>query len=171
MAFDLSDYTPVHDRITAFWEQHPEGRILTEVISADEKHALVSAAVFTDGGDPRPRATGVAHEVAGGSPVNRTSWVENAETSAIGRALANLGFASHGERPSREEMESASNAPADEVTRKRIIAVARGSNVTQERAQEILQEVAGVSSTAELPMSQAEEVIARLKAEFDATDA
>lgn len=57
-----------------------------------------------------PDATGLAQEVIGQGNVNRTSALENCETSAIGRALANLGYAPSSERPPREEMEHAQAA-------------------------------------------------------------
>jgi len=57
-----------------------------------------------------PTATGYAHEIRSDRGVNATSFVENCETSAIGRALANCGYATHGKRPSREEMSKVSRA-------------------------------------------------------------
>ena len=106
-SFDLSDYEPVADRIAKFWADHPEGRIITDLLDAPEGKWTVQALVFRDGGDS-VSATGLAHEVDGQGNVNRTSALENCETSAIGRALANLGYAAKGERPSREEMVKAS---------------------------------------------------------------
>jgi hypothetical protein len=58
-------------------------------------------------------ASGYAEEIVGASPVNRTSALENGETSAIGRALANCGFASEGKRPSRSEMEKVERYKAE----------------------------------------------------------
>ena len=63
------------------------------------------AEIYFNREDDRPVATGYAEEVRGASPVNKTSHAENAETSAIGRGLANCGYATKGSRPSREEME------------------------------------------------------------------
>jgi hypothetical protein len=57
-----------------------------------------------------PTATGYAQEIRSDRGVNSTSFVENCETSAIGRALANCGYATHGKRPSREEMSKVSQA-------------------------------------------------------------
>jgi hypothetical protein len=65
----------------------------------------VKAEIYFNSEDARPTAIGHAEEIVGASPVNRTSALENGETSAIGRALANCNFASLGKRPSREEME------------------------------------------------------------------
>lgn len=108
MPFNLQDYEPVEDRLARFWEKHPNGRIRTEILSSDEKTVVMQALVFRDAEDKLAAATGHAQETIGSTPVNRTSWVENCETSAIGRALANLGYAPKGARASREEMQKAS---------------------------------------------------------------
>lgn len=98
----FDDYEPVQDRIAKFWKDHPEGRILTDLIYRDERQYIVKAEVWTDhvGGES---ATGYAEELIGSTNVNKTNALENAETSAIGRALANLGYATK-VRPSQEEM-------------------------------------------------------------------
>jgi hypothetical protein len=54
-----------------------------------------------------PAATGWASEREGDGEINRVACLENTETSAVGRALANLGFTASSRRPSREEMEKA----------------------------------------------------------------
>lgn len=108
--YNPDDYEPVEDRIRAFWEKWPDGGITTQLLHHDEKRFIVEARAYatsvnTVGG--RLLATGLAEETIGSSPVNRTNALENCETSAIGRALANAGFAPKGKRPSREEMEKA----------------------------------------------------------------
>jgi hypothetical protein len=110
MAFDLSNYEPVELRISRFYGIHSNGRITTDLISFDEKQFIVKAFVFRDAADTFPAATGYAEERIGSSPVNRTSALENCETSAIGRALANLNFAPKGARPSAEEMQKVNNS-------------------------------------------------------------
>lgn len=103
--FNLENYETVEDRLVKFWEQHPDGRILTSIHYYDDTRILVKAEIYFNREDDRPVATGYAEELRGASPVNRTSHAENAETSAIGRGLANCGYAAKGSRPSREEME------------------------------------------------------------------
>lgn len=103
--FDLDSYDTVETRLARFWEKHPEGRVLTTLVFHDERRFIVKAEIFFDRQDQAPVAIGHAEEIVGASPVNRTSALENGETSAIGRALANCNFASIGKRPSREEME------------------------------------------------------------------
>lgn len=104
-SFNLENYETVEDRLVKFWEQHPDGRVLTSIHYYDDTRILVRAEIFFNREDDRPVATGYAEELRGASPVNRTSHAENAETSAIGRGLANCGYAAKGSRPSREEME------------------------------------------------------------------
>lgn len=102
----LDNYTPVADRIAAFYAREPCGAIRTTLVTFDEKVWVVRAEVYRED-EADPWATGYAHEVEGQGNVNRTSALENCETSAIGRALANAGFAATGPRPSREEMAGA----------------------------------------------------------------
>jgi hypothetical protein len=103
--FNLADYETVEDRLVKFWDEHKNGRILTSIHYYDESRILVRAEIYFNREDDRPVATGYAEEIRGASPVNKTSHAENAETSAIGRGLANCGYATKGSRPSREEME------------------------------------------------------------------
>jgi hypothetical protein len=102
--FDLSSYETVEERLNKFWELHPNGRVATEIIHYDEKRVLIKASLYRNVDEPNPTSTGFAEEVFGSSPVNKTSFVENCETSAIGRATANMNLSVKGKRPSREEM-------------------------------------------------------------------
>jgi hypothetical protein len=111
--FDLSDYETVEQRLTRFWKAHPEGRVLTDLVFHDDRRFIVKAEIYFDRDDMTPVASGYAEEIVGASPVNRTSALENGETSAIGRALANCGFASEGKRPSRSEMEKVERYKAE----------------------------------------------------------
>lgn len=115
MPFDLANYREVQDRINEFWDKYPNGAITTEVVfSPDYDHVIIKASVYKGRpveGNGYPDATGIAGEERGkGGMANTTNWHENCETSAIGRALANLGrdFAKNAQdRPSREEMAKA----------------------------------------------------------------
>ena len=104
-SFNLENYETVEDRLVKFWNEHKDGRVLTSVHYYDDNRILVRAEIYFNREDDRPVATGYAEELRGASPVNRTSHAENAETSAIGRGLANCGYATKGSRPSREEMQ------------------------------------------------------------------
>ena len=105
--FNLANYEPVEDRLARFWGDHPAGRVTTELVPAPEGQWIVRSEVWRDGQAERPDATGYAHEHVTDRGVNSTSALENCETSSIGRALANLGYAPKGARPSREEMTKA----------------------------------------------------------------
>jgi hypothetical protein len=102
--FDLAGYAPVADRIQQFYERFSAGRIITELVSRHEGEIIFRAMVYRDMTEPQPAATGWAGEREGDGEVNAVACLENAETSAIGRALANLGFTASTKRPSREEM-------------------------------------------------------------------
>jgi hypothetical protein len=73
-----------------------------EVVEASRY--IVKAYLYKDASDGVAWATGYAEETVSSRGVNQTSALENCETSAIGRALANAGYAPKGKRPSREEM-------------------------------------------------------------------
>jgi hypothetical protein len=102
--FNLQDYETVEERLEKFWKQYPDGRIETELIEATGTRFIVLARLFRTEADSRYWTSGLAYENISERGVNSTSALENCETSAIGRALANAGFASKGKRPSREEM-------------------------------------------------------------------
>jgi hypothetical protein len=107
--FNLSGYALVAERITEFYEKFENGRIITTLISRDET-IVFRAEVYRNAGDALPAATGWASEREGDGEINLVACLENSETSAIGRALANLGFTASRKRPSYEEMEKAERA-------------------------------------------------------------
>jgi hypothetical protein len=114
MGYDPSKYEQVSDRLRRFWRDHPEARIWTEMVFQDERRFIVRAEIYFDVDDVHPKASGYAEEIVGASPVNRTSALENCETSAIGRALANCNYVSEGkERASAEEMQKVERYKAE----------------------------------------------------------
>jgi hypothetical protein len=104
--FNLEDYVDTNERIDLFWAKYPEGRIETNLMSDphDFTQCRYVAKVYRELNHSVPAATGWAFELAGGAGPNRTSHEENCETSAIGRALANMGFATSKNRASKQEM-------------------------------------------------------------------
>ena len=92
LAWNPADYATVAERITAFYGAFPFGRIVTELTDRTERQVTFRAAVYRSADEAHPAATGWASEREGDGDVNAVACLENAETSAIGRALANLGF-------------------------------------------------------------------------------
>jgi hypothetical protein len=112
LGFDPTVYAPVAERIRLFWESFPNGRITTRLISRTEHGVVFEARVYRSASDSEPAATGWAAEREGDGDINAVACLENTETSAVGRALANLGFTAAKERPSIEEMQKATRARA-----------------------------------------------------------
>ncbi len=102
--FNLEDYETVEERLVKFWKDHPDGRISTQIIEHTLQRFIVQAAIYRTEVDAQAWTTGFAEETVSTRGVNSTSALENCETSAIGRALANAGYVTKGKRPSREEM-------------------------------------------------------------------
>lgn len=126
--FNLDNYVPVNERLEKFYADHPNGRVITNILEHDHNTGFVlfQAMIYRDCDCEHPAATGHAYEVAGQGHVNKTSHIENCETSAVGRALAMLGYEIQRGIASREEMAKASgNAPA-----KAMAATANGSAKT-----------------------------------------
>jgi hypothetical protein len=103
--FDLAQYSTVAERIDKFWVKYPEGRLHTQLVHFSPEQVVIKAEVFLNREDVFPVTSDYAEERIDSSPVNRVSMVENCATSAIGRALADLGGDFTGaKRPSAEEM-------------------------------------------------------------------
>jgi hypothetical protein len=105
--FNLSEYQTCAERLELFWKEHPDGRIDTKLIEASASRFIVQAFIYRTEADQHPWASGLAEETVSGRGVNATSALENAETSALARSLANAGYSPKGDpskRASREEM-------------------------------------------------------------------
>jgi hypothetical protein len=106
MAFDLSNYETVEQRLVRWWAAYPNGRVYTCMMNYTGDACVFYAELYADKDDKVPVATGYAEEIKTDRGVNATSFVENAETSAIGRAIGNCLLGSNGTpRPSRNEMQ------------------------------------------------------------------
>lgn len=120
--FNLEDYETVDSRIAEFWRRYPNGRLSTSIYeiyrldSGAPIQYIVKASCYADKNDTLPLATGFAEEVVGASPVNKTSALENGETSALGRCLRNANIGSNASREEMQKVQRKENesAPADD---------------------------------------------------------
>ena len=111
MAFDLSQYETVEERLEKWWKENEDGSIQTELVNrpnASPDEFVFVARLYRTTADAVPVATGWASEIRTGSSFNKFAC-ELAESSAIGRALANYIYSKKGARPSRTEMERVAN--------------------------------------------------------------
>jgi hypothetical protein len=104
MSFNPADYASVQERLPLFWKDCARGRIITELVVDDGTRIVIKAELYADIADAVPTTTGYAEEIRGSSMVNKTSALENCETSAIGRALANYQYQGSNKRASLEEI-------------------------------------------------------------------
>lgn len=98
-------YAEVPQRIKAFRSVYPEGCILTEMLSNEGGVCVFSATVYAD--SEKVLATGHAYEKEGSTFINKTSYIENCETSAVGRALGMCGLGIDTSIASFEEVSNA----------------------------------------------------------------
>ena len=110
------EYTTVVERINDFRnDERFEGwSIETDIISSDIENCIIKATIKDSAG--KIVGTGLAHEVQGSTNINKTSHVENCETSAIGRALANIGKAGTEYASANEVSDAIINQKVEEAT-------------------------------------------------------
>lgn len=111
MGFNLDNYETVASRLDRWLTKYesaevviPRTRVETELVHYSDNRCVFKASIYVDN---ILISTGWAEETRGEGMVNKTSHLENAESSAVGRALANAGLAGSdpSKRPSREEMQ------------------------------------------------------------------
>jgi hypothetical protein len=117
--FNLSEYQTVQERVDLFWSKYDQGRFNLELVSISPEQVVFKAEVYLHRDDLYPATVDFAEERLGSSPVNKTSFVENCATSALGRAISMLGgeFSPKGKRPSQQEMSKVQRLSAPEVAR------------------------------------------------------
>ena len=129
--FNLDSYETVEERLKKFWADNPNGRIETNVvhITDDGTCVTIKAEIFTDSKVALPVSTGIAQETKGqGGFANADAWMENCETSAIGRGLANWKYqGSDKARPSKEEMSKVSTSSSVTAKEKKSAGVVKES--------------------------------------------
>lgn len=100
-----NNYVQVNERVKAFRMICPNGSITTEIVALDEGVVTMRTTIMDEGG--LILATGYAQEKESSSYINKTSFIENCETSSVGRALGFLGIGIDGSMASAEEVANA----------------------------------------------------------------
>lgn len=127
------EYAEVNQRIKAFRMVYPEGKIMTSLISCNDGVCVFKASVYGD--ENTPLGTGHAYEKESSSFINKTSYIENCETSAVGRALGMAGFGIDTSVCSAEELTNAINnqkSPQWEAKRDEVLKTANQKNISYE---------------------------------------
>lgn len=152
-------YTEVNQRIKAFRMVYPEGKIMTSLISCNDGVCVFKASVYGD--DNTPLGTGHAYEKESSSFINKTSYIENCETSAVGRALGMAGFGIDTSVCSAEELTNAINnqkSPQWEAKKEEVLKLANQKNVTYQD----LMKRAKVESIEQLTLERLDKCLAYL---------
>lgn len=105
MKIQGKEYEPVASRVARFRANHPDWTLTAELISDCEGVVLMRATILDETG--RVISTGYAEEIRGAGRINQTSTIENAETSAWGRALSAAGYGTQTAVASAEEVQQA----------------------------------------------------------------
>lgn len=169
------EYVEVNQRILAFRELYPNGAIITDLISLENGICTFKASVFDCAG--QLKATGHAQEKEGSTFINKTSYIENCETSAVGRALGILGIGATNSIASAEEVLNAISNQEKKVTKKEVkaddpmlnkISYVQSNGLLQEleldRVKKIM-EYYKVEKLGDLNMYQYQEIVAKIKKE------
>ncbi len=135
-------YVPVAERIKAFWELYPDGQISTVMLSNHDGVCVFRAEVYKEKTKVIPDATGHASETETSSYINKTSYIENCETSAIGRALGILGIGIGTDIASAEEIGNALYSQTTTIDKTKATALKKfiTNHKLQDRAEELLGE-------------------------------
>ena len=135
MGFNLDDYEPVASRLDRFLKAHPDARVITDLVHYSGDFAVFKAELWLNG---EIIATGWEEEVRNSSHINKTSHLANAETGALGRALANAGLSGsdYKKRPSREEMQK-----VERMSFSGDVTITENSNLASEKQQNMIRAV------------------------------
>jgi hypothetical protein len=166
--FNLDDYETVEVRLEKFIKDFPDFRVETELVSFQNDRYIVKAWLYRTFADSTPFSSGLAEETISSRGVNATSALENCETSAIGRALANAGYASKGKRPSKEEMVKVTRAKLSEPKQDYIPVMKEDDPwtiktvpmpITSEQAVQTVKEIIGGTTDKDVPRCEHGEMV------------
>lgn len=155
------DYAEVNQRIKAFRMCHPNGTITTDIISIENGVVLMKASVYDE--DGKVLGSGYAYEKENSTFINQTSYIENCETSAVGRALGMCGFGIDTSVASYEEV---SNAMANQGDQKEKL-TKKATPKQVEKVKELVSDIPKmleyykVEKIEDLSIEQASEIIAK----------
>ena len=156
------DYAEVNQRIKAFRMVYPSGSIITEMVSNENGICVFRANIYDD--EQRMLGTGTAYEKESSNFINKTSYIENCETSAVGRALGMCGFGIDTSVASADEVQNAienqGKKEEQKATPKQIEVLKKaytGANLTK------LLEANGIKSIEDLSINKASDLIGKLK--------
>jgi len=146
-------YVEVNQRILAFRELFENGRITTELKYLENGMCVIQAYIYD--GDIL-LATGIAYEKEGSTFINKTSYIENCETSAVGRALGILGIGIETSIASAEEVANAivqqeSEKVIDKTHHEALVSSINKNNIEDEKVLEVISKY-GYASTSEVKM-------------------
>lgn len=159
------EYAEVNQRIKAFRMVYPQGLIHTQMISNENGVCIFRACVgyLDENGAMQILGLGTAYEKESSSYINQTSYIENCETSAVGRALGMAGFGIDTSVASVEEVQNAMlNQGEKKASPKQLEILAKV--YTGERLEKLLT-LNNITKLEDLPLTKASELIGKLKGE------
>ena len=160
------NYAEVNQRIKAFRMVYPQGGLPTEIISLENGTVIIKCTVLDEQG--KVLATGTAYEKEGSTFINKTSYIENCETSAVGRALGLAGFGIDTSVASAEEVQNAMvqqevDEKLSEKEARVLYEFMKKRGLTDDKITETLQTKYDVSTVNELTKKQYVQIIRNLQ--------
>lgn len=149
------EYAIVNEKIKAFRQLYPEGSILTDLIS-DNGERCVFKATITDG-EGRILGTGTAFELQKASFINNTSYIENCETSAVGRALSMCGIGIDVSIASYEEVANAMLNQDKKKEEKEVLPTIEEDKPKKEETQATVEQAQGAYPAKDVMLALAKE--------------
>ena len=157
------DYVMVNERIKAFRQLYPQGFIETALQSNQDGVAIFAAQVgYYEDGEKRILGTGTAYEKEGSSFINKTSYIENCETSAVGRALGMAGIGIDTSVATYEEVANAQKQQASDIMATKAQIEVLTKLLTMEQTTAIMDKY-GIKDLSELDRITADRLIKRAK--------
>lgn len=158
-------YVLVSDRVLFFNQEYPNGSIVTELVSdPTAEMVVIKATVTPDVDKPERKFTGYSQAVWGEGMVNKTAALENAETSAVGRALGMMGIGVLDSIASADEVNKAVNTNPSDVQRARLASDKQVSYILK-LAKKVGKEV-DFDKVQDLTSSQASQMIEKLRSQL-----